>query len=141
MYIRTSYFHAQKLDNSGNGTFNDRNRSVGEHTNPEYEVRTDFNHRIGPLSHTLQWFWTSGTVTDDTIPKELFPEQNPNFVAEDWHFFNYNAVYDVNDNLRFRLVVNNLTDTEKPRGALFGNPNPFDNGVGREFIFGVNARF
>lgn len=136
IFLRTSYFQTQRYD-----LFQPTlDRLAGEHTNAEHEVRTDIRHRIGKFDQTLQWFWNSGTVTDVSTAKVNIPDQSPAFVADDFHFFNYAASYAVTDNMSVRLAVNNLFDTEEPRG-IYGLTNQYDGGIGREFIFGVNARF
>jgi hypothetical protein len=135
LFLRATVYHTQRYD-----VFTPSlNRQSEEHTFPEYETRLDVRHEIGNFDHTLQWFWNSETVTDISVTSPLI-EQAPNFVADDFHYFNYFASYDINEMVRLRFVVNNLTDTEKPRG-IFGNPTTFDGGVGREFILGATMRF
>ncbi len=139
IFLSTSMFQMQRQDVFGDNV-NLTDRIAGEHGTPEYETATTIRHRIGPLDHSLQWFWTSGTVTNILTSKSLYPDQSQNFIASDFHYFNYSASYDLTDNMTLRLTINNLADTLEPRGQ-YGNPNQFDGGVGREFIFGVNARF
>ncbi len=139
IFLRSSYFQTQRYDIYGDGV-NLTDRLAGEHTNPEHEVRTDFRHRIGPFDHTLQWFWNSATVTNVLTAKANIPEQTPSFPADAFNFFNYAASYQVNDIFSVKLAINNLFDTQDPRG-IYGLTNQYDGGIGREWIFGVNARF
>jgi|CXWL01.1.fsa_nt_gi outer membrane receptor protein involved in Fe transport len=144
MFIRTTVFHNQRYDVYGDSAFTARiDRQTGEHPGTgqqEYEVRTDFRHRIGPFDHTLQWFWNPSTVTTNTTSKTVWDEQSLAYFAPDYSYFNYNAAYDINDSMTVRLVINNLTDTDEPRGPL-GLTNQFDGGIGREWVLGFQARF
>ena len=137
--LRGSYFHTQRYDIFSNGVTRD-NRLGGEHTNPEHKFRLDARHTIGPFQHTLSSSYSSATVTDVLSLKTVIPEQTPSFVADEFWFFNYNAAYDLNDNYQVRLSINNLTDTEEPRG-IYGIGNNIDGGTGREYIVGVTAKF
>lgn len=144
MFLRSSVFHNQRYDVYADSAFSVlADRQVGEHPGtgqPEYEVRTDFRHRIGPFDHTLQWFWNPSTVSNISTAKNLRPEQTLSFVADDFSYFNYQAAYDITDAFTLRLVVNNLTDTDEPRG-VYGLTNQFDGGIGREWVVGFQARF
>lgn len=135
MFLRGTLYHLQRYD-----IFTPTlNQVAKEHGNPEFETRMEFRHEVGNFDQTLQWFWTSDTVTNvQTLTSRV--EQNPNFVANDFHYFNYFAGYEINDNFTARIVVNNLFDTDEPRG-IYGIGNDFDGGVGREFLVGVSARF
>jgi iron complex outermembrane recepter protein len=139
MFLRTSYFQTQRYDIFGDGV-NLTDRLAGEHTNAEHEVRTDIRHKIGPFDHTLQWFWNSATVTNVLTAKGIYAEQTPSFRAKAFNYFNYAASYELNETFKLQFVVNNLFDTQDPRG-IYGLTNQYDGGIGREFIFGVNARF
>ena len=46
----------------------------------------------------------------------------------------------MNDIFSVKLAINNLLDTQDPRG-IYGLTNQYDGGIGREWIFGVNAKF
>lgn len=144
MFLRTTLFHNQRYDVYSDSLFQFRNdRQVGEHPGTgqaEYEFRTDFRHRLGPFDHTLQWFWNPATVTNILTAKSAYPDQTLSFRADDFSYFNYQAAYDITDSFTLRLVVNNLTDTEEPRGQ-YGLTNQFDGGVGREWVVGFQARF
>ncbi len=135
MYLRATLYHTQRYD-----VFTPTlNRQDQEHTFPEFESRMEFRHNVGPFDHTLQWFWQSETLTNIQITTPL-ADQSPAFVASDAHYFNYFASYDLNDAVTMRLTVNNLTDTQDPRGQ-YGVGTNADGGLGREFIVGVSARF
>jgi iron complex outermembrane recepter protein len=136
MFLRLSHFHTQRYDTNAGSL----DRLVGEHGNPEHEVRFDIRHRVGPFDHTLQAFWNSRTVTTIETAKGLYAEQNASFVAPEFMFYNYSASYEINDRFTIRGTINNLFDTTDPRGA-FGVGNQYDAGIGREFIVGVTARF
>jgi outer membrane receptor protein involved in Fe transport len=144
MFLRTTLFHNQRYDVYADSNFQFlADRQVGEHPGTgqaEYEFRTDFRHRLGPFDHTLQWFWNPATVTNITTSKAVYPDQTLSFRADDFSYFNYQAAYDITDAFTLRLVVNNLTDTEEPRGQ-YGLTNQFDGGVGREWVVGFQARF
>ncbi len=79
-------------------------------------------------------------MTEITTPKSAYPEQTPTFFADAFSYYNYNAEYAINDQLTARLTINNLFDTEDPRGG-YGLANRFDGGIGREWIFGINYNF
>jgi outer membrane receptor protein involved in Fe transport len=139
--LRGTYFHTQRYDTYADNDLSARlDRLAGEHTNPEHKVRFDFGHRLGAFRHTLQWFWDSATVTDITTSKATYPELTPTFFADAFSYYNYNAEYAINDQLTARLTINNLFDTEDPRGG-YGLANRFDGGIGREWIFGINYNF
>lgn len=137
--LRGSYFHTQRYDIFSNGITRD-DRLGGEHTNPEHKFRLDARHTLGAFQHTLSSSYTSATVTNVLIAKTNIPEQTPSFVGDDFWFFNYNAAYDLTDNYQLRLTINNLLDTDEPRG-VYGIGNNFDGGFGREYIVGVTAKF
>lgn len=134
--LRANVYWAKTLDLFADGV----NRSdplVGDDL-AEYQVRMDLSHRVGKFSHTLQWLWIDGTVVDITVDRATYAEQSPAFVRPAFSYMNYFAAYDVNDKLKVRLSVANLTDTDDQLGP-FGTA--YDNGIGREFTLGVNYRF
>jgi outer membrane receptor protein involved in Fe transport len=55
-----------------------------------------------------------------------------------YHYFNYNAGYDLNDDMSVRLTINNVTDTDGPNG-IYGDA--YDLGVGREYVLGFSMKF
>ena len=61
-------------------------------------------------------------------------------MADEFWYFNYNASYDLTDNYQLRLTINNLFDTDEPRG-IYGAGNNIDGGFGREYVVGVTAKF
>ena len=144
IFLRTTLFHNQRYDLYADNDFTARfDRQVGEHPGtgqPEYEFRMDIRHRLGAFDHTLQWLWNPQTVSDITVSKALYADQSIAFVGEDFNFFNYNAAYDITDNMTVRLVVNNLLDEDWNRG-IYGVGNQFDAGIGREWVIGFQARF
>jgi iron complex outermembrane recepter protein len=136
LYLRASHLHTQRYDTNAGVV----DKLVGEHTNPEHEVRFDVRHKVGAFDHILQAYWNSRTVTSIETLKGLYPEQSAAFVAEAFWFYNYSASFQINDRFTIRGTINNLFDTQDPRGA-FGLGNQYDAGIGREFIVGVTATF
>lgn len=123
------YYH--KLDTNGNPAAGEHN-NVGART-PKFSSRLDLTHRIGALTHGVQWFRQSGT--------QLNVGGNPGtgldaFIPA-YNTFNYNARYEFGDNVIARLTVNNLTNNYlSPELGLFvGDP------VGRRFVGSVELRF
>lgn len=114
------------------------NPRVGEHTDPEFTSRLDVQHSIGKLNHTIQWLRTSSTVTNVNSNPDL---QNQAFALPAFNQVNYSAFYDVNDNVRVRFVVNNLTDSKLDSEAGIASNLGRGDALGRRFIFGVNAKF
>ena len=137
--LRGSYFHTQRYDIFSNGVTRD-DRIGGEHSNPEHEFRLDTRHTLGAFQHTLSSLYTSATVSNVLLAKTNIREQTPAFVADEFWFFNYNASYDLTDNYQLRLTINNLFDTDEPRG-IYGAGNNIDGGFGREYVVGVTAKF
>jgi outer membrane receptor protein involved in Fe transport len=131
-------YYIRKYDASATGDFaTNTNPLRGEPGNEEIQTRLDVTHRIGRLTHSLQWSRLSDSEENviDTAPLD----EEPDHFRPVQNFFNYSVAYEINDNFTARLVVNNLTDTQfLPE---FGISSPFDNGIGRSFIFAINARF
>lgn len=142
IFLASSVFHNQRYDR-----YNDQalsllsDRFVGEHgTTPEYEGRASVRHVLGPLDHSLQYFYFSGTVDNIRQPKSVYPEQSYTFLNGDFDYFNYLASFDVTDSFTVRLSVNNVLDEDWDRGEN-GFQNPYDGGFGRQWVLGVQARF
>lgn len=115
----------------------DGNPAAGEHGQSVYSTRLDVTHRIGDLTHTLQWFRQSATVGNVTTDPSLFADQIQGFERDAYNTFNYNVRYKINENFTARFVVNNLTNEfqEDELGLAIGDP------IGRRFIAAIEARF
>ncbi|MEO1135597.1 MAG: TonB-dependent receptor, partial [Pseudomonadota bacterium] len=116
------------------------NEAAGEHTaagarTPKYASRLDFTHRLGDLTHTLQWFRQSGT--QQNVGTSASPTSPENFFLDPYNTFNYNVRYEFNDNITARLVVNNLTNNflNPEFGQFIGDP------IGRRFVGSVEFNF
>ncbi len=142
--LRASVFYTKKLDLFADGRIvsreqtGERDPGNAQAGAPEYQTRLDLQHRMGRFTHGAQWFWRDETVDNTLTALNLYPEQSPAFVNPAYSYFNYNAAYDIKDNLTLRLTINNLTDTDGPNGPL---GDSYDTGIGREWILGVNMRF
>jgi outer membrane receptor protein involved in Fe transport len=138
MTFNGNVYYIRRLQTSGSGTFvDDTVNNGGEPGTETFQTRLDVTHDIGRLSHTIQWFRKSASVenVDDGAPLD----EEPDYFRPEQNYFNYNIAYEVTDNITARLVVNNLTNTQYLRDLYI--PSQYDNGVGRSFIFAVNARF
>ncbi len=114
----------------------DGNEAAGEHGQPVYTTRLDFTHRLGGLTHTVQWFRQSSTVGNVAVTANI-PEQAEGFSYPVYNTFNYNVRYDFNDNITARFVVNNLTNNylEPQLGLFIGDP------IGRRFVGSLEFNF
>ena len=128
-----TFFSAAAVENGLN------NPRDGEHGDPEFVSRLDITHTIGKLNHNIQWIRTSGTVTD--VNEMDLDEQNAGFVRPSFNLVNYNAVYNVTDDVSLRFVVNNLADAKLDTEAGLASALGQGDALGRRFIFGVNAKF
>ena len=123
-----------RYQTSGSGTFEDANELAGEPGNEEFQSRVDLTHRIGNLTHTLQWFRDSEAVENVQQTDPL--SQDPLFFRPEQNFFNYNLSYEFNENFTGRLIVNNITNFQDVPEFGFANDS-----IGRRFIVRVDARF
>ncbi len=124
------YVHRYDVANDGE-TFRP---DAGEPGFARYETRFDLSHALGPLTHTFQWFRTSGTVDNVELDRAEINDQAGDFVLPSLNTYNYNLAYEFNDRLTGRFVVNNLTDKELAPRRGFG-------GIGRNFQIAVNYEF
>lgn len=140
--LRASVFYTKKLDLFADGITLSDQRAGQDPTAgggvPKYQTRLDLAHRVGAFNHTLQWFWRDKTVDNVLTPDAQIPEQSIAFVNPAYHYFNYNAGYDLNDDMSVRLTINNVTDTDGPNG-IYGDA--YDLGVGREYVLGFSMKF
>ena len=115
----------------------DDNEAAGEHGQSIYSTRLDFTHRLGGLTHTVQWFRQSGTVGNVAVAKSDYADQIQGFVRPAYNTFNYNVRYDFNDNITARFVVNNLTNNylSPELGLFIGDP------IGRRFVGSLEFNF
>lgn len=132
--LRGQVYYIRDFQFSSSGTFvGDVNNADGEAGNQRFQTRLDIIHRLGRLTHNLQWFRDSGSVAnaDSTAPFDTL-----GFFTPEFNTFNYNIAYEVTDNLTARLIVNNLTDAQLqvPLGVA-------GDAIGRRFVMALQARF
>ncbi|MEY4640468.1 MAG: hypothetical protein RLZZ227_462 [Pseudomonadota bacterium] len=130
-------YFLNKYQTSSSGTFGaDTNNARGE---PGYESitsRWDITHQVGSFTHQLQWFHTEDSQVNRDITDVAIPEQNVLFFRPDYDRFNYNAAYQINEQLTARVVVNNLlNDLLRPEYGLPGDS------IGRSYTLRLDARF
>ncbi|MEO9969601.1 MAG: TonB-dependent receptor [Hyphomonadaceae bacterium] len=112
----------------------------GEPGNPEFSSVFNATHNVGNFSHNVQWLRTSSTAGNVLI--EDTSTQNAAFLLPSFNLINYNASYQINDNIGVRFVVNNVGNRRLDSAAGVASSGAGEgDAVGRSFIFGINARF
>ena len=139
--------HLDKLDISVSGLGYDEYDAVGTGLlgvaliGPSPENQARFNARWARGPWTLSWAsrWSDGLVYDRTWTIEQRDILGtPSVVQHD-----LSAQFAVNEKLRLRFVVNNVTEQEPPVNMHIGpgNYNSLFDVVGRYFYAGLNYRF
>jgi len=132
--LRGSAYWLRRYDTFLDGTQNTFNPAAGEI--PTLETRVDITHRIGKLTHQLQWIRDNSTVGDVLTPREDLDEQSLVFFQPGDSIINYNAQYQINDNFGVGFAANNLTRT-----SPFPQFDIIQGGIGRSFSLSFFGRF
>ena len=116
------------------------NPNEGEHTDPRLTTAVSISHNVGKLSHTLQWFRDTSTVTN-VLSAPSRSTQNADFAYPAFNLYNYNLGYQVTDNVEVRFVVNNLFNEFLDEPAFVSQASGRGDALGRRFQLAINARF
>jgi outer membrane receptor protein involved in Fe transport len=117
---------------------------------PKWQFVQTSTFVTGPFTAQLRWRYI-GELTQNQIAFGTAPASDfavPTIEAH--HYFDLFTKYDINDNMEFRLGVNNLLDQDPPTvgndygGTTENSGNTFPatyDPLGRSFFVGVNLRF
>ncbi len=109
MTVRANVYNLRNYTESSSGKFDDTQRSNGRTDRPEYETQLGVSYARGPLDVQWTWNWTDSTkvfsagtlATIENTPILEFPAYSVHSVS---------AGYDITDNIRARLTIDNVLD-------------------------------
>ena len=141
--LSANYQYLDTLETSLLGTGDDLDIDAGEFSNPEHQLRGALTYFWEDFSFFWQTSWVSSTVPllqDPLLERFDIPGSTISNLA---------VSYNLQDNLFFRLSVNNVmnrypTALEQAAREVVGrgNTTPITvDPLGRRFVFSVNARF
>ncbi len=133
LQIRLNYFYYDLLEVSILGTGTDLDPLDGEISRPYNSHDMTVTYNFGPTTVSLAWSHQGEAKFD----QQFSAENREQTKVAAYDLFNFSLLYDFNDNLQGRVIVNNLFDTEPP----FPSGSIAYDQVGRAFAVGLRARF
>jgi outer membrane receptor protein involved in Fe transport len=129
-YLRSATFFLSATDP------NSEDKAKGEAQRPEYAFNTGLGYEIGNFRIEWESFWQSKQYYQGVESEDPAQFAEPNRTGSFWSH-DVSASWKVNDNLKVRAGINNLTN-KKPFPAEAAYPvSP----VGRSFFLGATAKF
>ena len=137
MNLTANYFFLLKADlQVGAADLDVLDREIGQN---RHRWQVNATYQLDRFSFLAQWRHVSGGVYSNEDPDNFRDITR----FKDWNVYNATIRYQINDTLAARFVVNNIFDNlgNRTRQAATGNALNIDDGLGRRFLFGINASF
>lgn len=111
----------------------------GDISHPEWKGNTSVTYNYGPFAGTWRWRYINSMTHSDVVANPS--STTPGVPA--FNYFDFDARYDVNDNVRVGFSFNNITNKKPPRvaGAPLTTDAALYDVIGRTFHLSARVTF